>query len=48
MKRAGVHGALRPQNAKRLSSEEGASSQPRITFMSREAAFPGSERRRRG
>ena len=46
--RAGVHGALRPQNAKRLSSEEGASSQPRITFMLREAAFPGSERRRRG
>ena len=27
--RAGVYGALRPQNAKRLSSEEGASSQPR-------------------
>ena len=27
--RAGVCGALRPQNAKRLSSEEGASSQPR-------------------
>ena len=46
--RAGVCGALRPQNAKRLSSEEGARQPAARRFMLREAAFPGSERRRRG
>ena len=46
--RAGVYGALRPQNAKRLSSEEGASSHRAAPLVVREAAFLMKERRRRG
>ena len=46
--RAGVYGALRPQNAKRLSSEEGASSHRAAPLVVREAAFLTKERRRRG
>ena len=46
--RAGVYGALRPQNAKRLSSEEGASSHRAAPLVVREAAFFEEERRRRG
>ena len=47
-KRAGVYGALRPRGGQLRSSEEGARQSAKARLMLREAAFPGSERRRRG